>query len=608
MAYDVPIAAQTTDIASGMSLCDNTTTRLSDNFFNQGYAEVRGKIEDYNPESDPKNFLVYFQDNLIGAMEPISVHIADDGRFITWIPLTTPGYARFKGNNSYFDFFIAPEHTLEVSFRWDDVTEYCDRKRKGELTSQSPFHFSEEMSRINNELASYPEVVSHGVYRMAHDLTPNEAIKELTDSYERQMKKVDQYASEKALDPTTKNLLEANAKSRYIFNVFEYARTRESLQRTDTLARSLKEPLDLKYFDSVKQLLAEENEWIVASDHSGGIPNIIAHSQFAKLLGYEDHFLFDFGVNAFPYLKSLGATLTPEEEEIDVWLGDGGTKSCTLNELYPKMNAVRTAAERNGISDKLNEFYERQRDTGKMPGSMTLLSDVPRNVSNFSNAIKGYLGVDSLPLLWQVVLSEALRSKYMLNANNYQDKEALYAVLQEVNKGGEISNPAILESLKNFYRRSYARKSFDIPDDEKGKVIKELISPYLGKMLLLDFWDISCGPCCHAIKNSVKEREKNRNHPDFKMLFISDDSASESRYEDFVMKYLEGETSCRISESDFNLLRDLFGFSGIPRYVLIGRDGKVLDSDFSFYDMKKALKEYGVELEGDVLDGLTNEK
>ena len=127
-------------------------------------------------------------------------------------------------------------------------------------------------------------------------------------------------------------------------------------------------------------------------------------------------------------------------------------------------------------------------------------------------------------------------------------------------------------------------------------------------MLLIDFWGINCGPCCHAIKNSVKAREKNRNHPDFKMLFISDDSSSDKRYEDFVMKYLDGETSYRIPESDFHLLRDLFAFSGIPRYVLIGRDGKVLDSNFSFYDMKKALKEYGIELEGDVLDGILEGK
>lgn len=439
---------------------------------------------------------------------------------------------------------------------------------------------------------------------MAHDLTPSEAIKQLTEDYEKHMIAIAEYTDGKTLDSTTEKLLKANVKSKYLFDVFEYARTREGLLRTDTLAPSLKEPLDLQYFEPIKALIAEEDKWILASRQFGGVPNMMAHSSFAELLGLEDHYLFDFGVNAFPYLKSLGATLTPEEEETNEWLGDGGLKSCTLSKLYKGMDSARKAAERNGFSEQLNEFLQLQTDAAKQTGSKTLLGDAARNVSDLSEALKTYLEVDTLPLLWQIALSEALRSKYMLNADNYKDKEDLYAVFENIKNKDEISNPAVLEALENFYRRSYARKSFDIPDDHRGKVIKEMIAPYSGKILLLDFWGMSCGPCRHAIQTSVNAREKNRNHPDFKMLFISDDSGSESSYEDFVMKYLEGETSYRISESDFHLLHDLFSFSGIPRYVLIGRDVKVVDSDFNFYSMKNNLKEYGIELEGDVLDGL----
>lgn len=89
-----PITPLTTDIANGKSFFNDTKTGFDETFFTPGYVEVRGRIEDYNPESDPKNFLVYIDDNLIGAMEPINVQIADDGSFITWLPLNTPGYAR----------------------------------------------------------------------------------------------------------------------------------------------------------------------------------------------------------------------------------------------------------------------------------------------------------------------------------------------------------------------------------------------------------------------------------------------------------------------------------------------------------------------------------
>ena len=332
---------------------------------------------------------------------------------------------------------------------------------------------------------------------------------------------------------------------------------------------------------------------------------MMAHSPLLKLLGHEDHFVYDFGVNTFPYLKSLGAALTPEEEEINEWLGEGGRKSCTLNELSQGMDSPRKAAERNGLKEQLNEFRQKQAD--RQTGQKVLLGDAPRNVRDISETIKSYLGVDSLPLLWQVALSEALRSKFKLTAEYYTDKDKLYEVLEMIKSDGEISHPAILESLGNFYRRQYDRKSFDIPDDERGTVIKNLIFPFAGKTILIDFWGISCGKCCYEIKNSVKGREINRNHPDFKMIFISDDTNSKSRYEDFVTKYLEGEITYRISESDFHLLRDLFAFSSIPRYVLIGPDGKVLDSDFNIHTMKRDLKQYGIELKAHPLEELSIE-
>lgn len=602
------ISSVKNDIIHTKSFSNESKTGIEETFFTPGYAEVKGRIEDYNPESGPRNFLVYFQDNLIGSMEPVSVEIADDGSFITWIPLTTPGYARFVGDNRFFDFFLVPDRTLEVSFRWEDVADYLNKKRNGEQPSESPFRFGADLSRINKELTEYSKNASYGVYTMAHDLIPSDAIKRLTDDYERQIREIDQCIGGKDLDPVTTKLLKANVKSKYLFDVFEYARTREGLQRTDTLAPSLKEPLDLNYFDSVKEVLADDDKWVLASSHFGGVPNMMGQSSLQKLLGLEDHFIFDFGINAFPYLKSLGAELTLEEEEINRWLGEGGRKSCTLKELTKGMNGARNAAERNGLSEQLNEYYQQHKKDDEKPNHGPILGDASRNVRDVSEAIKEYLGVETLPLLWQVALSEALRSKFQLRAEYYTDKDKLHEVLETIKTDGEISHPAILESLGNFYRRAYARKSFDIPDDARGKVIRDLIAPFAGKTLLIDFWGISCGPCCHAIKNSVKARAINRNHPDFKMIFISDDTDSESRYKDFVTKYLDGETTYRISESDFHLLRDLFAFSGIPRYVLIGPDGKVLDSDFKFHTMKRDLKQYGIELEADPLEGLIIQK
>ncbi len=128
-------------------------------------------------------------------------------------------------------------------------------------------------------------------------------------------------------------------------------------------------------------------------------------------------------------------------------------------------------------------------------------------------------------------------------------------------------------------------------------MIRDIIAPYAGKILLLDFWGTNCGQCIVDIKNSTETRAKNLNHPDFKIIYISSDDSPESRYNSFVEKYLADETCFRIPQSDYHLLRDLFNFAGIPRYVLISRDGnKVLDSDLFYHDLKSILKKYEVNL------------
>lgn len=92
-------------------------------------------------------------------------------------------------------------------------------------------------------------------------------------------------------------------------------------------------------------------------------------------------------------------------------------------------------------------------------------------------------------------------------------------------------------------------------------------------------------------------REDNRNHPDFKYLFITgyEDSAGKA-YDDFVAENLEGEECLMLPQADFNRLRDLFNFSGIPHYVMIGRDGRVLNDNYDVRNLRKDLEEYGITL------------
>lgn len=95
-------------------------------------------------------------------------------------------------------------------------------------------------------------------------------------------------------------------------------------------------------------------------------------------------------------------------------------------------------------------------------------------------------------------------------------------------------------------------------------------------MLFIDFWATSCGGCRQGIEATAQLRKDYKNHPEFQFIYITDDRSSPKKtYDEYVAKNLKGEVSYRISESEFEYLRELFKFNGIPHYELIQKDGSV---------------------------------
>ena len=47
----------------------------------------------------------------------------------------------------------------------------------------------------------------------------------------------------------------------------------------------------------------------------------------------------------------------------------------------------------------------------------------------------------------------------------------------------------------------------------------------------------------------------------------------------------------RIPVDDFNYLRQLFKFNGIPKYVVISKNGDVIDNDYKMYEFTNTVDE-----------------
>jgi peroxiredoxin len=119
-----------------------------------------------------------------------------------------------------------------------------------------------------------------------------------------------------------------------------------------------------------------------------------------------------------------------------------------------------------------------------------------------------------------------------------------------------------------------------------GKEIK--LDDYSGKVVLLYFWSTSCTPCIKSADSLKKFYDRTRNeHPDFEMISISTDD-SDQRVRIHIEEYKHSWPQVRVGAMS-KLAAD-YGVEGLPRYVLVKRDGVIAHDGHSDKDMAKWLE------------------
>ena len=149
----------------------------------------------------------------------------------------------------------------------------------------------------------------------------------------------------------------------------------------------------------------------------------------------------------------------------------------------------------------------------------------------------------------------------------------------------EVAKAAVMELNEKYLalqRRELVGNSLKSSDDVEGmsdgeKILRKLIEPYKGKLILLDIWGTWCAPCKAALKNSQEEYEHLKDY-DIVYLYLANRSDEES-WKNVIKEYnVTGDNVVHynLPSEQQTAIEHFLGVNSFPTYKLIDRDGNIL--------------------------------
>ena len=583
-----------------------------------------GYIKGFSYRYPQRTGMIYVNNVLTGNQDSYLLEIEDDGTFEVKFPLCNPQGVLVRCPFSTETIFVEPGKT---TFQLID---------NGNI--KRPVLFMGDCSRINSELLKLKFINNSTSYYYPMmdkilDFSPEQYKVWCQELRQKDLDILSAYTKTHRLIAKTIQVKELEINYRYALNLFDYkSNSISAYRKKNNIPQDQREipfkPIepDSTYYTFLNSDMVNNQLAVLLTDYFFFINRI---KYLDILRGKPKGFLCSDYMNAW---EKKGNKLSPQEKELSDQLKEIDTPEFKksqdefqfnygeqvykfqrkyndkLQSLYKEkkdttvtyamiekyligQNVELTDEEEillqelkdrddNPLVKKHNQFYEEHKNQLNQfeTDHHDLLVEVFQEyrVAERNETIQKVLGIQS-GFATDVMTSQDYCRPIVSEMNPITDDK-----LKEYQKN--ITTPFIANylALKNKETKSkieankklVGAKINEVPKTAGDKVFDAIMSKYKGKVVYVDFWATWCAPCRSGIEQikPLKEEMANEN---VAFIYITNQTSPKTTYDNMIPT-IKGE-HYRVSADEWNILSGMFKISGIPHYVLVGKDGNVIN-------------------------------
>lgn len=589
-----------------------------------------GYIKGFSRRFQQRTGMVYVNDVLVGTQLSYLLKIADDGTFQVKIPHTNPQGIFVRLPFSFETIFVEPGKT---------TFHLIDNGNKN-----NPILFMGESARVNSDLAKLKFINSYSYNQMIDkvlDFSPEQYKAWCQELQKKDLNSLKQYAQTNPLSAKAEQIKQLEINYRYSSIICEYSWNIDAAWRKKNNIPQNQREIDFKpakpdstFYNFMTNDLVNNPMAVVTSEYYTFINRLM----FLEILRRSTYKQFTFP-EIVAEMDKANYKIPKEERDVIIQLQNIETPELKkVQTEFQKKYGEQSKNFNQKYSKHLQEFYKEKKGTNVTYSMIEeyLLGKKVEFSEDEKELIEAQKVFNENPLiekrnLFYAEYNKAINQFYndhrvFINAlykkiHESDRKEKLQKMLgiqpgfaTDIMASQEYCRPIVTEmtpctdeKLREFQReittpfiseyivlknketiaRIEANKTQkganvnEVPKTEGDKVFDAIMAKYKGKVVYVDFWATWCAPCRSGIE-MIKPLKEEMANEKVAFVYITSPSSPKGTYDNMIPT-IKGE-HYYVSADEWNILCGKFNISGIPHYVLVGKDGKVINPHLNHMD------------------------